>query len=76
MEYKNSKRAIVSPLAVTFSLALGIYLGAKFFGGTGAAAVGNGGIGNKYREVMMNIRKSYVDEVNLDSLETYGLEKT
>lgn len=75
MEYKNSKRAIVSPLAVTFSLALGIYLGAKFFGGTGAAAVGNGGIGNKYREVMMNIRKSYVDEVNLDSLETYGLEK-
>ncbi|MBX2951483.1 MAG: S41 family peptidase [Leadbetterella sp.] len=75
MEYKNSKRAIVSPLAVTFSLALGIYLGAKFFGGTGTAAVGNGGIGNKYREVMMNIRKSYVDEVNLDSLETYGLEK-
>lgn len=75
MEYKNSKRAIVSPLVVTFSLALGIYLGAKFFGGTGAAAVGTGGIGTKYREVLMNIRKSYVDEVNLDSLETYGLEK-
>lgn len=75
MEYKNSKRAIVSPLAVTFSLALGIYLGAKFFGGTGTTMAGTGGIGTKYKEVLMNIRKSYVDEVNLDSLETYGLEK-
>ncbi len=75
MEYKNSKRAIVSPLAVTFSLALGIYLGAKFFGSTGTAVAGTGGIGTKYKEVLMNIRKSYVDEVNLDSLETYGLEK-
>ena len=34
-----------------------------------------GDIGTKYKEVLMNIRKSYVDEVNLDSLETYGLEK-
>lgn len=75
MEYRNSKRAIVSPLTVTFSLALGIYLGAKFFGGTGPVSVGTGSAGTKYREVLMNIRKSYVDEVNLDSLETYGLEK-
>jgi len=75
MEYKNSKRAIISPLAVTFSLAVGIYLGAKFFSGAGPVAAGSGGIGTKYKEVLMNIRKSYVDDVNIDSLETYGLEK-
>ncbi len=75
MKYNNSKRAIISPIAVTFSLAAGIFLGAKFFGNTARSAVGTGSIGTKYREVLMNIRKSYVDEVNLDSLETYGLEK-
>ena len=62
-------------MVVTVSLAAGIFLGAKFFGNSGRAVPGSGSLGTKYREVMMNIRKSYVDEVNIDSLETYGLEK-
>jgi carboxyl-terminal processing protease len=74
MEYKNSKKTIVSPIVVAVSLALGIFLGAKFFGG-GSPILKSSGLGNKYQEVLMNIKKSYVDEVDIDSLETYGLEK-
>lgn len=74
MEYKNNKQTIISPLVVTISLALGIFLGAKFFGGNNSV-MPNSGIGTKYKEVLMNIKKSYVDEVSIDSLETYGLEK-
>ncbi len=74
MEYKNSKKTIVSPIVVAVSLALGIFLGAKFFGGSNPI-LKSSGLGNKYQEVLMNIKKSYVDEVDIDSLETYGLEK-
>jgi carboxyl-terminal processing protease len=74
MEYKNSKKSIISPLVVAVSLAIGIFLGAKFFGGT-SPILKSSGLGNKYQEVLMNIKKSYVDQVDIDSLETYGLEK-
>lgn len=74
MEYKNSKRAIVSPIAVAVSLALGIFLGAKFFGNR-SSGISKTDFGTKYHEVLMNIKKSYVDEVDIDSLENYGLEK-
>src|SRR5690606_9682921 len=73
MEYKNSKQSIASPLVICLSLAIGIFLGAKFFGSK--STPGAGSLGNRYREVLMNIKKSYVDEVNIDSLEMYALDK-
>lgn len=74
MEYKNSKRTIISPLVVSVSLALGIWLGAKFFGKT-STIVRSSGFDTKYHEIIMNIKKSYVDEVDVDSLQDYALAK-
>jgi carboxyl-terminal processing protease len=73
MEYNNNKRTIASPLVICISLAIGIFIGAKFFGSK--ATPGAGSLGNRYREVLMNIKKSYVDEVNTDSLEMYALDR-
>lgn len=74
MEYKNSKRSISLPLVISLSLAAGMFIGHKFFGSSSPVS-GGSGLGTKYKEVLMNIQKSYVDEVSIDSLETYGLEK-
>jgi carboxyl-terminal processing protease len=74
MNYQNDKKSIILPLAVAVSLGLGILLGATFFGKK--TFVSNaGGTNSVFKEVLMHINKSYVDDVNIDSLSQYGIEK-
>ncbi len=74
MNYQNDKKSINLPLAVAVSLVLGILLGATFFGKK--TFVSNaGGTNSVFKEVLMHINKSYVDDVNIDSLSQYGIEK-
>ncbi len=74
MNYQNDKKSIILPLAVAISLVLGIILGATFFGKKTFISNG-GGTNSVFKEVLMHINKSYVDEVNIDSLSQYGIEK-
>jgi carboxyl-terminal processing protease len=74
MNYQNDKKSIILPLAVAVSLVLGILLGATFFGKK--TFVSNaGGTNSVFKEVLMHINKSYVDDVNIDSLSQYGIAK-
>lgn len=74
MNYQNDKKSIILPIAVAVSLVLGIILGASFFGKKTFIS-NNGGTNSVFKEVLMHINKSYVDEVNIDSLSQYGIEK-
>lgn len=74
MNYQNDKKSIILPIAVAISLVIGIVLGATFFGKK--TFVSNaGGTNSVFKEVLVHINKSYVDEVNIDSLSQYGIEK-
>ena len=74
MNYQNDKKAIILPIAVAISLVSGIILGATFFGKK--TFISNaGGTNSVFKEVLMHINKSYVDDVNIDSLSQYGIEK-
>jgi carboxyl-terminal processing protease len=74
MNYQNDKKSIILPIAVAVSLVLGIILGASFFGKKTFIS-NSGGTNSVFKEVLMHINKSYVDEVNIDSLSQYGIEK-
>ena len=74
MSYQNDKKSILLPIAVAVSLVLGIVLGATFFGKK-TFITNKGGSGSIFKEVLMHINKSYVDEVNIDSLSQYGIAK-
>lgn len=74
MSYQNDKKSIILPIAVAVSLVLGIILGASFFGKKTFIS-NSGGTNSVFKEVLMHISKSYVDEVNIDSLSQYGIEK-
>jgi carboxyl-terminal processing protease len=74
MSYQNDKKSINLPIAVAVSLVLGIILGASFFGKKTFIS-NSGGTNSVFKEVLMHINKSYVDEVNIDSLSQYGIEK-
>ncbi|MCF8323422.1 MAG: S41 family peptidase [Leadbetterella sp.] len=74
MSYQNDKKSVILPIAVAISLVLGIILGASFFGKK--TFISNSrGTNSVFKEVLMHINKSYVDEVNIDSLSQYGIEK-
>jgi carboxyl-terminal processing protease len=74
MNYQNDKKSIILPLAVAVALVLGIVLGATFFGKK-TFITNSGGTNSVFKEVLMHINKSYVDDVNIDSLSQYGIEK-
>ena len=63
----NSKFSITAPILLAVGLAAGVLLGATMINqGTTDQGVVNSVI--KFREVMSNIEKSYVDDVNSDDL--------
>ena len=74
MNYSNNKKTIILPLAIAISLVLGIWFGAAFFGQKTFTS-NTLGSGSVFKEVLMHIQKSYVDEVSVDSLSNYGIEK-
>ena len=74
MNYKNDKKSVVLPITVSISMIIGILLGATFFGKK--TFISNSpGSNSIFKEVLMHINKSYVDDVSIDSLSTYGIEK-
>jgi carboxyl-terminal processing protease len=74
MNYNNDKKSVVLPVTVSISMIIGILLGATFFGKK--TFISNSpGSNSIFKEVLMHINKSYVDDVSIDSLSTYGIEK-
>lgn len=74
MNYDNNKKSSSIPLIVAVSLAIGIGLGATIFGRK-TISPHSFSSGSVFKEVMMHIKNSYVDEVNIDSLSQYGIAK-
>ena len=70
----NSRFAIRLPLIIAVTLAAGIQIGARFFGSKSNVGdvVKSSGI---FKEILTYIDRSYVDEVDTDSLATYGIQK-
>lgn len=71
---QNSKATVRTPIIVGTTLALGILIGATFFGGRRPAGDVSRST-NKFREVLSYINRSYVDSVNTDSLVDYSITK-
>ncbi|MGR3811484.1 S41 family peptidase [Jiulongibacter sp. NS-SX5] len=70
----NSKFAIRLPIIIAITLAAGIQIGAKFFGSK--SVVGDVvKSSSKFKEILTYIDRSYVDEVDTDSLAEYGIAK-
>ena len=74
MNYNNDKKSVILPIAVAVSMIVGILLGATFFGKKTFISKSPGS-NSIFKEVLMHINKSYVDDVSIDSLSTYGIEK-
>ncbi len=74
MNQNNDKKTASIPLIVSVSVALGIFLGATIFGKKSITSHSFGS-GSVFNEVLMNIKNSYVDDVNVDSLSEYGISK-
>lgn len=71
---KNSNFAIKLPMIIAITLAAGIGIGATFFGSksiTGDVIKTS----SKFKEILTYIERSYVDEVDTDSLADYGITK-
>lgn len=74
MSYLNDKKTINLPIVATVSLAIGLIIGSVFFGNsTGRSSKAE--LNSKFKEILMHIDQSYVDDVNVDSLADYGIEK-
>ncbi|WP_304237651.1 S41 family peptidase [Jiulongibacter sediminis] len=70
----NSKFAIRLPIIIAITLAAGIQIGAKFFGNK--SVIGDVvKSSSKFKEILTYIDRSYVDEVDTDSLADYGIMK-
>ncbi len=74
MNEKNEKLIKLLPLILSGTLALGIFLGSTLFSKKQISGF-SGGKGSTYREILSHIKNSYVDEINVDSLSNYGIEK-
>ncbi len=70
----NSSKVVRLPIVVAITLVAGILIGATFFGNkkmSGEVAKSSG----VFKEILMYIDRSYVDEVDTDSLADYGITK-
>lgn len=70
----NSSKVVRLPIVVAITLVAGILIGATFFGNkkmSGDVAKSSG----VFKEILMYIDRSYVDEVDTDSLADYGISK-
>ncbi|PLK46079.1 S41 family peptidase [Emticicia sp. TH156] len=73
---QNNKATVRTPIIVGTTLALGILIGATFFGGKRATGAGDVSRSTtKFREILSYINRSYVDSVNTDSLVDYSITK-
>jgi carboxyl-terminal processing protease len=70
----NEKNIKYLPILLTATLALGIFLGSTIFGKK-QNNVFSSSKGSTYKEILNHIKSSYVDEINVDSLSDYGIEK-
>lgn len=74
MSYLNDKKTINLPIIATVSLAIGLIIGSIFFGNSTGRS-NKAELNSKFKEILMHIDQSYVDDVNIDSLADYGIEK-
>lgn len=72
---ENSSRTVKMPIIIAVCLAIGIFIGAKFFGSKSGSGSDLGNVSSKFKEILMYIDKSYVDKVDTDSLANYGISK-
>ncbi|WP_337041797.1 S41 family peptidase [Emticicia sp. 17c] len=72
---ENNKTTVRTPIIVGTTLALGILIGATFFGGRRPATGDVSRSTSKFREILTYINRSYVDTVNTDSLVDYSITK-
>ncbi len=70
----NSKFAVRVPIIIAITLAAGIQIGATFFGKKDFAGDVTKS-SSKFKEILTYIERSYVDEVDTDSLADYGITK-
>ncbi len=70
----SGKKNYLIPTIASLALVVGIVLGATIFGKTFNKAQ-HSGSNSKFQEILMHIQRSYVDEVNIDSLANYGIDK-
>lgn len=72
---QNNHSIIRTPIVIGIALAAGIFIGATFFGGRGVSVM-RGNLnknGQKFKEILTYIQKSYVDPVDMDSLVDYSI---
>lgn len=74
MSYLNDKKTINLPIVAAVSLAIGLIIGSIFFGNSTGRS-NKAELNSKFKEILMHIDQSYVDDVNIDSLADYGIEK-
>jgi carboxyl-terminal processing protease len=74
MNYSNDKKTISIPLIASICVALGVLIGSTIFGSSSSIVTSNDQ-NSKIKEILMHVKNSYVDPVNVDSLADYGIEK-
>jgi carboxyl-terminal processing protease len=75
MNYQNDKKTISIPLVVAITLVVGMFIGTTFFGKRTSSIDLGSNVNNKFKEILMHIDQSYVDEVSIDSLADYGISQ-
>jgi carboxyl-terminal processing protease len=70
---KNSPSTVRLPILLGLTLVSGIFLGARFLGGSGTNDVSKGY--TKFKEVLQLVDNNYVDTVNTDELVDYSITK-
>lgn len=75
MSTNSNQNTYKLPVVVAISLAFGILLGSTLFGKKNIIGQSKIGSNSSYNEILMHIKNSYVDSVNIDSLSDYGIEK-